>query len=157
MEKELRKDEKNKICLQTADNSFIVYELEKEDWVKLKVFPRYDEAEDYLDKRIDRKAKGTLIKKKPLPAILREGGWNSNGYAKTNITSIECTGSYVQCWNTNEKKKRCKESVSAFLKDTERNWEILKEIEEKESQIRVLKEEQERFSNEELKEYFQDI
>jgi len=157
MEKELRKDEKNKICLETTNNTFIVYEHEGNDWIKLKEFMRYEDAEEYLDKRIDRKSKGTLIKKKPLPAIIRKGGWNK-GYKKTNITSTEVTASssYLGCWNSDENKNRSKESSSYFLKDTEENWNILKEIEKKESEIKELEDKKERFTIEELKEYFQD-
>ena len=156
MEKELTKTEKNKITLETNGNRFNVYELENEDFVKLKEFNTFEEADEYLTKRVERKSKGLLIRKKPITAIIKQSGWKEEGFIRTNITSIEINYNSVYCWNTNEDKRRSKESVTYFLKDTENNWKTIKEIERLKEQIDNLEKTKERFTEDELKDYFQD-
>lgn len=45
----LREDELNKIELDISDNKFYVQEKEGNDWINLKIFNTYNEAEQFYN------------------------------------------------------------------------------------------------------------
>ena len=155
--KEMFKTEINKIELDTRDNRFYVLEKEENDWIGLKDFPTFSEAEDFLTKRINKKVKGTFKKKEPLKAICKSSGYGSDEkYHHAKITSIDPSEYSTSCWISYGENFKYRRKDSPPLKDTPKNWETLNKIaeieKELESQGRLLQ----RYDKEELKEYFQD-
>ncbi len=157
--KTLHETEENKIELNTTDNLFYVYEKKKEEPIyefkKLNKFNSFSLADEFLKKRLDKKAKGTFKKKEPINAI-GQIGYNDRSFKSIKITSIDPSSSYsLECWISDGKNKS-KTSYNYLLKDNEKNWERLEKIKELQNEISELEEGKERFTIEELKEYFQD-
>lgn len=156
----LLQTDENKIELNTGDNSFYVYEKKKEqsyydDEGILDKFPTYQQAQDFLDRRLDKKKKGLLKKKEPLNAIGQISSYyaDNKDFQKVKITSINPTSYSVECW-ISDGKNRSKKGISYLLKDTEKNWEILRQEKELKQKLTELEEQKERFTQDELKEYF---
>ncbi len=154
MEIILEEDKDYKVCLNENTSEFVVYEKRQDVWEDLRSFKVIREAKEFRDKRKKAKETGKLNKKTPLNALKKS---YQDDYTKTKITSIgeiRSWGSTV--WWTGESRRRGKDSLSDFYKDTEKNHKIIQRIKELENEISELKSKREKFTEEEIKEYFGD-
>ena len=150
-------NEEYKIELDTDDNKFFTYEKEGDDWIYLKEFETYSEAEKYLENRKKLKISGKLKKAEPLPCYKFEASYYDDAVIReAKITSIDPSGSYsLQVWVV-ENKRRSKERLDDLYKFSKKNKEIFEKIISLEKEIKKLEEEKEKFINKEVKKHFQE-
>ena len=158
-EKVLYEDDINKIYLNTTDNRFYVCEKKKEEafheFKDLQTFEKYGDAEKWMKERKDKKVKGLFKKKEPIMALCSSFDYSNEEVVKVKITSIDPTGSYLECWVSRGVNRR-KVGIGSLLKDTKKNLEVVEEIRKLEEEIKCLEEKKEKFDEKELKEYFKD-
>ena len=152
---EVKNDGKYKIELQTWDNQFIVSKIDEEtkDCAELKKFPKYDDAEEYIENREKRIQSSKIKKKEPLFALKKE--YSGEEYQKIKITSLVGKA----CWIVRiEDNKRLKEySTDNFTKDTEDNKQKIKEVNELRNKADEIEESIIGFTEDEIKDYFGNV
>lgn len=150
---ELKKDEDYKVEFEDFNKMFIVSELntERNEYSQLRNdFRTMDDAEKYIEDREKRRALSKTKKKEPL-LILKRDRWGNRGYVDAKITSIDGDNAWVV---TIEKGERSKEYGLDFFKNTEENKQKITKIEELKNQIEKIESSIERYTVEEVKQYF---
>lgn len=147
---ELKNDGKYKIELESNTNKIIVTEIEGE--LELKTFDLIKYAEEYIENREKRILAGKLKRKEPLSALKEEyfGGGN---YEEIKITSFVNENNI---WIVKNKIRSKEWGISGLVKNTEENKKKIKQLKELNKEIDKLKKSIEKYTTQELKEYFKE-